>query len=80
MADSVLTGNRSRLDSSFVDMTLFLNANFDSIPTKVEEIKGNKGEWLCKVPNRFTGIEEDTLKEQSYSICDELDFRDSGSI
>ena len=52
MAGRLLSGQRSRLDSAFVDVSLYLNANFEQILSRIPELDAT---WSCQVPKRFTG-------------------------
>ena len=54
MVGRLLSGQRSRLDTAFVDMSLFLNANFEEIPATVPEMDSS---WQSHIPKRFTGEE-----------------------
>ena len=52
MARRLLSGQRSRLYSAFVDMSLFLNANFEQITSRIPALDAM---WRFQVPKRFTG-------------------------
>ena len=55
-AGTLLSGKRSRMDSTFVEMSLYLRCNFRLIPTTVQEISVEN--WKEKIPKRFTGLED----------------------
>ena len=61
MAGKLLPGQRSRLDTTFVDMSLFLNANFEEIPATVPEMDSS---WQSHIPKRFT--REETADQISH--------------
>ena len=52
MAGRLLSGQRSRLEKVFGDMSLFLNANFEENTATVPEVDSS---WQSHVPKRFTG-------------------------
>ncbi|KAI0563547.1 hypothetical protein FGB62_37g07 [Gracilaria domingensis] len=55
-AGALLTSTKSRLDSAFVDITLFLHCNMDSIPASVPTIPD--GDWQSQIPKRLTAADE----------------------
>ena len=55
MAGALLRGCRSRIDAGFVDMSLFLHANFEKNPSRVKELECANDKYDTYVPKRFTG-------------------------
>ncbi|PXF45905.1 hypothetical protein BWQ96_04340 [Gracilariopsis chorda] len=56
VAGSLLSSKRNKIDSAFVDISLFLNCNSEIIQMSIPEITAKN--WQEKIPARMTATEE----------------------